>query len=202
MSSDLRIANSILQQHFSIHFVNLHTLKYHELLSCGWDKKSRGWDKEIPHGFVPMGLWRKCKCNKTVRNRGRSTRPAWPLTVANCVSVHITCHQLVCGLPRATKRLKNDIDGDSRHEHSSRSLERHGILICKHKTFFFFFFLLLVRNSKNFWHVSDKFGKCVMWRARAKIAKTVCTATFPGFRTNGYRFDTNYTLMYADVLTC
>ena len=43
--------------------------------------------------------------NKTVRSRGRSTRSAWPMTVAMCASVHIMCHQFM----NAAKRLRNDM---------------------------------------------------------------------------------------------
>ena len=48
--------------------------------------------------------------NKTVRARGRITRHAWPLTVANC-------HHLMNGLLRAAKRLRNIMDCDSRFEY-------------------------------------------------------------------------------------
>ena len=36
--------------------------------------------------------------------------------------MHITCHQLMNDMTRAAKRLRNDTDGDARHEHSNSSI--------------------------------------------------------------------------------
>ena len=41
---------------------------------------------------------------KMVRSRSHFTRSAWPLTVANCVSVHITSYYLMNGPLSAVKR--------------------------------------------------------------------------------------------------
>ena len=49
------------------------------------------------------------QCNKTVRSRVLSTRSARPLTVANCASVHLTCHQLMNGLPRTANACETSL---------------------------------------------------------------------------------------------
>ena len=96
-----------------------------------------------------------CQRKETVRSRGRSTRLAWPLTVANCASVHTTCKPLMQNLPRAVKRLRNVSDGDS-HEHP-RSLISTIVVQYLHKAIYFswlgpeLFCLLLGPPEFNCW---------------------------------------------------
>ena len=76
-------------------------------------------------------------------------RPAWSLTIANYASEHITRHQLMNGLPRAAKSLRNVIDVDSRHEHSSCSVLQGGMISLftgKIKTFL----IMLLAKLKRF----------------------------------------------------